>query len=137
MQVAVLDPSAPYAAAVRAVGLRAPAAGRIEISARLFRFYDRCARIDVPGITALAETIERWQPGLLVFLERAHSGALPCGGLPAVIVSSAVSPKLSQLASGASHPRGAPLAELRAVRRARSLVRRGRSLVRRGRSLPA
>jgi hypothetical protein len=26
-----------------------------------------------------------------------HSGALPCAGLPAVIVSSAVSPKLSQL----------------------------------------
>jgi hypothetical protein len=45
--------------------------------------------------------------------------ALPCAGLPAVTVSSAVSPKLSQLASGASHPRGAPLADLRAVRRAR------------------
>jgi hypothetical protein len=39
---------------------------------------------------------------------RAHPGALPCAGLPAVTVSSAVSPKLSQLASGASHPRGAP-----------------------------
>jgi len=44
-------------------------------------------------------------------------------GLPAVIVSSGVSPALSQLASGASHPGGAPLADLRAVRRARSLVR--------------
>ena len=53
-----------------------------------------------------------------------HSGALPCAGLPAVIVSSAVSPKLSQLASGASHPRGVPLADLHAVRRARSLARR-------------
>src|ERR1022692_4148200 len=34
---------------------------------------------------------------------RARSGALPCAGLPAVTVSSAVSPKLSQLPSGASH----------------------------------
>jgi hypothetical protein len=49
-------------------------------------------------------------------------------GLPAVIVSSGVSPALSQLASGASHPRGAPRADLRAVRRARSLVRHARSL---------
>jgi hypothetical protein len=39
-----------------------------------------------------------------------------------------VIPALSQLASGVSHPRGAPLADLRAVRRARSLVRRARSL---------
>jgi len=37
-------------------------------------------------------------------------------------------PALSQLASGVSHPCGAPLADLRAVRRARSLVRRARSL---------
>jgi len=57
-------------------------------------------------------------------MRRAHPGALPCAGLPAVTVGSAVSPKLRQLASGASHPRAAPLAELRAVRRARSLVRR-------------
>jgi hypothetical protein len=49
-------------------------------------------------------------------------------GLPAVIVSSGVSRGFSQLASGASHPRGAPLADLRAVRRARSLARRARSL---------
>jgi len=55
---------------------------------------------------------------------RARSGALPCAGLAAVTVSGAVSPKLSQLASGASHSRGAPLADLRAVRRARSLARR-------------
>src|SRR5713101_6354440 len=48
---------------------------------------------------------------------RARSGALPCAGLAAVTVSGAVSPKLSQLASGASHPRGAPRADLRAVRR--------------------
>jgi hypothetical protein len=55
---------------------------------------------------------------------RARSGALPCASLPAVIVSSAVSPMLSQLASGASHRRAAPLADLPAVRRARSLARR-------------
>jgi hypothetical protein len=36
----------------------------------------------------------------------------------AVTISGAVSPKLSQLASGASYPRGAPLADLHAVRRA-------------------
>src|SRR5260370_9779858 len=36
---------------------------------RLFRFYDWCARIDVPEITTLAQTIKRWQPELLVFLE--------------------------------------------------------------------
>ena len=58
---------------------------------------------------------------------RARSAALPCAGLPAVTVSGAVSPKLSQLASSASRPRGAPLAVLRAVRRARSLARRVRS----------
>jgi hypothetical protein len=52
---------------------------------------------------------------------RADPGALPCAGLAAVIVGSAVSPALSQLASGASHLRGAPLADLHAVRRARSL----------------
>jgi len=36
---------------------------------------------------------------------RARSGALPCAGLAAVTVSGAVSPRLSRLASGASHPR--------------------------------
>jgi len=50
--------------------------------------------------------------------QNAHSGALLCAGLPAVTVSSAVSPKLGQLTSGASHPRGAPLADLHAGRRA-------------------
>jgi hypothetical protein len=45
-------------------------------------------------------------------MRAARLAALPCAGLPAVIVSSAVSPKLSQLASGASHPSGAPLADL-------------------------
>jgi hypothetical protein len=49
---------------------------------------------------------------------RARSAALRCAGVPAVTVSGAVSPKLSRLASGASHPRGAPLADLHAVRRA-------------------
>jgi hypothetical protein len=39
---------------------------------------------------------------------RADPGALPCAGLPAVIVGSAVSPALSQLASGVSHLCGAP-----------------------------
>jgi hypothetical protein len=61
---------------------------------------------------------------------RARSAALPRAGLPAVTISSAVSPRLSQLAGGASHPRGAPLADLHAVRRAR--VRRPAA-----RSLPA
>ncbi len=37
----------------------------------------------------------------------------------AVTVSGAVSPKLSQLAGGASHPRGAPLADLHAAPRVR------------------
>jgi hypothetical protein len=39
---------------------------------------------------------------------RADPGALPCAGLAAVIVGSAVSPALSQLASGVSHLCGAP-----------------------------
>jgi hypothetical protein len=66
----------------------------------------------------------------LAFVVRAEIliGVLRCAGLPAVIVSSGGSPALSQLASGVSHPRGAPLADLRAVRRGRSLVRRARSL---------
>src|SRR5258708_14915589 len=66
---------------------------------------------------AFHRLLHRW-PARVGRCGRAHSGALACAGLPAVTVGSAVSPKLSQLASGASHPRGAPLAALRAVRRA-------------------
>jgi hypothetical protein len=39
---------------------------------------------------------------------RADPGALQCAGLPSVIVGSAVSPALSQLASGVSYLCGAP-----------------------------
>src|SRR5258708_5684780 len=66
---------------------------------------------------AFHRLLHRW-PARVGRCGRAHSGALACAGLPAVTVGSAVSPKRSQLASGASHPRGAPLADLRAVRRA-------------------
>src|SRR5258707_2860383 len=66
---------------------------------------------------AFHRLLHRW-PARVGRCGRAHSGALACAGLPAVTVSSAVGPKLSQLASGASHPRGAPLADLHAGRRA-------------------
>jgi hypothetical protein len=45
---------------------------------------------------AFHRLLHRW-PARVGRCGRAHSGALPCAGLPAVTVSSAVSPKLSQL----------------------------------------
>ena len=78
------------------------------------------SRDDQPGVRGLASTRFRARVGRQ--MRRAHPGALPCAGLPAVIVSSAVSPKPSQLIRRLYAAR---------VRRsaARSLVRRGRSLL--------
>jgi transposase len=41
---------------------------RSDIAHRLARFYDWCARVDVPEVTTLASTVETWWPEILVFL---------------------------------------------------------------------
>ena len=79
------------------------------------------SRDDQPGVRGLALTRFRARVGRQ--MRRAHPGALPCAGLPAVTVSSAVSPKPSQL-----------ICRLYAARVRWSAAR---SLVRRARSLPA
>ena len=48
---------------------------RHDISHRLHAFYDWCATIDVPEITTLAETIDRWWPAILVFLQTGITNA--------------------------------------------------------------
>src|SRR5664279_5203617 len=42
---------------------------RHDIAHRLFRFYDWCARVDIPEVTTLATTIEAWWPEILGFLQ--------------------------------------------------------------------
>lgn len=42
---------------------------RHDISHRLWRFYDWCARVDVPEVTTLAETVQAWWPEILAFLQ--------------------------------------------------------------------
>jgi transposase len=42
--------------------------GRSDVSTQLFRFYDWCARADVPEVTSLAQTIEAWWPQILAFI---------------------------------------------------------------------
>ncbi len=46
-----------------------PGADRRQIADRLYRFYDWCARADVPEVTTLAETVDTWWPHILAFLE--------------------------------------------------------------------
>jgi transposase len=48
---------------------------RSQISAQLFRFYDWCARADVPEVTTLAQTIEAWWPQILAFLDTGITNA--------------------------------------------------------------
>jgi transposase len=48
---------------------------RLDISAQLFRFYDWCARADVPEITTLAKTIDAWWPQILAFLDTGITNA--------------------------------------------------------------
>ena len=48
---------------------------RSEISSQLFRFYDWCARADVPEVTRLAQTIEAWWPQILAFLDTGITNA--------------------------------------------------------------
>jgi transposase len=50
-------------------------APRSEISNRLFAFYDRCARADVPEVTTLARTIEAWWPQILAFIDTGITNA--------------------------------------------------------------
>jgi transposase len=42
---------------------------RQDISHRLWRFYEWCARVDVPEVTTLAETVQAWWPQILAFLQ--------------------------------------------------------------------
>ena len=73
---------------------------------------------------------ERWEIwdrlALRTDLGLAERSTMDAGRVDQMCAESAAqsAPALSQLASGASHPRGAPLADLHAVRRARSLARR-------------
>jgi transposase len=39
------------------------------IAHRLWRFYDWCARVEVPEVTTLAETVQAWWPEILAFLQ--------------------------------------------------------------------
>src|SRR5829696_5603452 len=48
---------------------------RHEVAHRLHAFYDWCATVDVPEITTLAETIDRWWPAILVFLQTGITNA--------------------------------------------------------------
>jgi transposase len=42
---------------------------RHDISHRLWKFYHWCARVNVPEVTTLAETVEAWWPQILAFLQ--------------------------------------------------------------------
>lgn len=48
---------------------------RSDIAHRLHRFYDWCARVDVPELTTLAQTIDAWWPQVLGFLETGITNA--------------------------------------------------------------
>jgi transposase len=50
-------------------------AQRSEISNRLYAFYDRCARADVPEVTRLARTIDAWWPQVLAFIDTGITNA--------------------------------------------------------------
>jgi transposase len=51
------------------MGCAACGGNRHDIAHRLHRFYDWCARVDVPEVTTLAETIDHWWPEILGFLQ--------------------------------------------------------------------
>lgn len=42
---------------------------RVDISRALWRFYTWCAEVDIPEVTALAETVEAWWPEIESFLK--------------------------------------------------------------------
>jgi transposase len=42
---------------------------RHDISHQLWRFYDWCARVNVPEVITLAETVQAWWPEILAFLQ--------------------------------------------------------------------
>ena len=48
---------------------------RHDIAHRLFRFYDWCARADIPEVTTLATTVETWWPEILGFLQTGITNA--------------------------------------------------------------
>ena len=48
---------------------------RHDIAHRLYRFYDWCARVDIPEVTTLATTIDAWWPEVLGFLETGITNA--------------------------------------------------------------
>ena len=48
---------------------------RHDVAHRLHRFYDWCARVDVPEVTTLAETIATWWSAVLVFLQTGITNA--------------------------------------------------------------
>ena len=46
-----------------------------DIAHRLFRFYDWCARVDIPEVTTLATTIEAWWPAVEAAITTGYSNA--------------------------------------------------------------
>jgi transposase len=48
---------------------------RCDVSNQLFRFYDWCARADVPEVTTLAQTIEACWPQILAFIDTGITNA--------------------------------------------------------------
>jgi transposase len=76
------DPSAELAAAwiakeqLRALLACAARGGvRSDIAHHLHAFYAWCARVDVPEVTTLAETVQTWWPEILVFLTTGATNA--------------------------------------------------------------
>lgn len=76
------DPSGELLAAwiakeeLRAVmGCAARGGQRHDIAHRLSRFYDWCARSDIPEVTTLAQTVETWWPEILAFLQTGITNA--------------------------------------------------------------
>jgi transposase len=57
------------------LGCAARGGQRHDIAHRLTRFYDWCARADIPEITTLAETVQTWWPEVLAFLQTGITNA--------------------------------------------------------------
>lgn len=57
------------------LGCAARGGQRHDVANRLSRFYDWCARSDIPEVTTLANTVENWWPEILAFLQTGITNA--------------------------------------------------------------
>ena len=57
------------------LGCAARGGQRPDIAHRLTRFYDWCARSDIPEVTTLAQTVDTWWPEILAFLQTGITNA--------------------------------------------------------------